>query len=84
MKVDVFEQTRTKLARAKSAYQHALTQVDGDLRRIVSQDPAHLEAARDIQASYIEDITPVELAAAEQSAEAEEPKAKKAKAAKKK
>lgn len=84
MTVDVFEQTRIKLQRAKTEYQHALTQIDGDLRRIVSRDPVHLEAARDIQASYIDDIHPVELAAAEQPAEAKRPGPKKTNVTKKK
>jgi len=78
--IDIFEQTRAKLVRAKNTYQNALIQVDGDLRRLVSQDPSRLPDARAIQSGYTDDIEAVDLEAAEQPAAPSEPKRKKRKA----
>lgn len=62
----VFEQAQMQLDRAKAVYRHALKAVDATLAGVISREPSLLEEARDIQATYIDDITPRELAAAEQ------------------
>lgn len=42
----------TALARAKSAYQDALREVDARLRHAVRQDPKNLDHAKSVQESY--------------------------------
>lgn len=70
-----FEQIRINLDRAKAVYQQALTSIDSSLRAIVSQDPATLAEARDVQASYGDGFTVAELAAAEQPEAPAQPEA---------
>src|SRR5262245_39108559 len=54
------------VATAKQVYQLKLVQADRMLRALVAQDPANLDDAKTIQASYSEGILHTELAALEQ------------------
>lgn len=80
----MFDQVLTVLQRGKDNYQSTLRSVDSELRKIVSQDPSQLSAARSIQASYGVGFEGCDLAAAEQpaaptnTAPTRVPKAKKA------
>lgn len=67
--MSAFDQVVTNLTRAKDNYKSTLRSIDSDLRRIVSQDPTQLAAAKAIQASYGEGLDGADLAAAEQPAQ---------------
>ncbi|MDP2319574.1 MAG: hypothetical protein Q8O42_09590 [Acidobacteriota bacterium] len=64
----MFNQVLTVLQRGKDNYQSTLRAVDSELRKIVSQDPSQLAAARSIQASYGVGFEGCDLGAAEQPA----------------
>lgn len=64
----MFDQVLIALNRGKDNYRSTLRAVDGELRKIVSQNPSQLAAARAIQATYGEDLEGADLAAAEQPA----------------
>lgn len=68
----MFNELQSQLDRAKSAYRHALAQIDRAMKVIVAVDPTELAGAREFQAQYT-DLADASapLAAAEQPAEAD-------------
>jgi hypothetical protein len=62
----MFDQAVAKTERALATFQHAMNQVDADLRRIVSQRPELLDEAEDLQAMRGFDFSRAELAPSEQ------------------
>lgn len=64
----MFEQVLINLQRAKDNYRGSLSAIDGELRKMVSQDPTQIAAARAIQATYGEGFEPAVLKAGEQPA----------------
>jgi hypothetical protein len=68
MRDPIFDQVIAKQTRAVDTFQHAITQIDGDLRRIVSQRPELLDQAEEIQSLADHDLQRAQLAPAEQPA----------------
>lgn len=62
----MIEQLRINLERAQATYRNVLRTIDGQLRALVSRDPALLEDAQAVQASYALEFTPEVLTPSEQ------------------